>query len=147
MQARAPRRVSILSGTAMRSVAIACVGIWILGMELPGMPVANGAPITPPAKSATAKHNGPRGASPRGQHRGLAARAHGPRSGASQEAARLGAAVGHECSGRAAMQRDEHQWIVLCSNGKAFVLEMPPGQGAATQCSLAGSGPEPACFR
>ena len=63
---------------------------------------------------------------------------------AAQEAARLGAAV-KGCNGKADMQRNEHQWVVLCSNGKTYVVEMPPGAPAA-ECSLAGTGPEPACF-
>jgi hypothetical protein len=47
------------------------------------------------------------------------------------------------------MQRNEHQWIVLCSNGKTFVVESPaPKQPAApaVECSLAGTGPAPPCF-
>jgi hypothetical protein len=64
---------------------------------------------------------------------------------AAQEAARLGAAVGNGCKGKADMQRNEHEWVVLCSNGKTYVVEMPPG-APATECSLAGIGPQPACF-
>ena len=130
----------------MRSVAIASAGMWILGTGLAGIQIATGAPIAPPAKPVAAKSGGPKGALQRGQHRGLAGRAHGPRSGASQEAARLGVTVGHDCSGRAAMQRDERQWVVLCSNGKTFVVDVPQG-APATQCSLAGTGSEPPCFR
>ena len=66
---------------------------------------------------------------------------------AAQDAARLGGLVGNGCTGRADMQRNDHQWIVLCSNGKTFVVETPPQAGAApVECSLAGTGPEPACF-
>jgi hypothetical protein len=71
----------------------------------------------------------------------------GARGSAAQEAARLGAAVGNGCSGRADMQRNDHQWVVLCSNGKTFVVEMPPKPDAPpVECSLAGIGPGPACF-
>jgi hypothetical protein len=68
---------------------------------------------------------------------------------AAQEAARLGAAVGNGCRGKADIQRDEHQWVVLCSNGKTYLIEGPgePHTGApAVECSLAGTGSEPACF-
>jgi hypothetical protein len=71
------------------------------------------------------------------------------RGAAAADAKRLGALVGKECTGRADMQRDEHQWVVLCSNGRTFVVELPaPHQAAAppVECSLAGTGPEQACF-
>ena len=79
---------------------------------------------------------------------------HGPkfrpsRGAAAADAKRLGALVGKECTGRADMQRNEHQWVVLCSNGKTFVVEPgAPRQPAVppVECSLAGVGPEPACF-
>ena len=135
MQACAPRTVSSL-------VVIACVAIVSLGLS-----IASAAPAQS-TKGAAAKPNGAKGAAPRGP-RSAAAKPHGPRSNASQEAARLGTAVGRDCNGRAAMQRGERQWVVLCSNGKTYVVETPAvaGPGApATQCSLAGSGPEPPCF-
>lgn len=72
-----------------------------------------------------------------------------PTRAAAQEAARLGAAVGNGCNGRADIQRNDHEWVVLCSNGKTYVIEMSatPHSGApATECSLAGIGPAPACF-
>jgi hypothetical protein len=83
-----------------------------------------------------------------------AAHAHGlkfrpPRGAAAQDAKRLGALAGKECTGRADMQRNEHQWVVLCSNGKTFVVEpAAPNQAAppALECSLAGTGPQPPCF-
>jgi hypothetical protein len=131
MQACAPRSVSIILGI----LAIACFA----------MPRAGAAPAAP--KSAAAKPHGPRAALPRA-HQSLTARAHGSKSSATQEAARFGAAVGHDCNGRAAMQRDEGQWVVMCSNGKTYVVAAPPAPGApATQCSLAGIGPEPPCFK
>ena len=71
------------------------------------------------------------------------------RGAAAADAKRLGALVGKECTGRADMQRNEHQWVVLCSNGKSYVVEPPAARQAATppvECSLAGTGPEPACF-
>ena len=71
------------------------------------------------------------------------------RASAVQEAARLGAMVGNGCNGRAAIQRSEQQWVVLCSNGKTYLVEMPSPQSGdrpAVECSLAGSGGEPACF-
>jgi hypothetical protein len=72
-----------------------------------------------------------------------------PRGAAAQEAKQLGALVGKECTGRADMQRNEHQWVVLCSNGKTYVVEPAAPHQPATlpvECSLAGTGPEPACF-
>jgi hypothetical protein len=82
------------------------------------------------------------------------ARGHGPkfrpsRGAAAADAKRIGALVGKECTGRADMQRNERQWVVLCSNGKTFVVEPAAPHQAATppiECSLAGTGPEPACF-
>jgi len=69
------------------------------------------------------------------------------RGAAAQEAARLGAAIGNDCHGKADMQRSDQKWVVLCSNGKTYVVESPPRPDApALECSLAGTGPEPACF-
>ena len=71
------------------------------------------------------------------------------RGAAAAEAKRLGALVGKECTGRADMQRNEHEWVVLCSNGRTFVVEPAAAKQAApppSECSLAGTGPEPACF-
>lgn len=71
-----------------------------------------------------------------------------PSRAAAGEARRLGAIVGQGCNGKADIQRNEHQWIVLCSNGKTYVVE--PQAGGPTQppveCALAGGGPGPACF-
>src|SRR5947209_4849583 len=67
-----------------------------------------------------------------------------PRGAAAADAKRLGALVGKECTGRADMQRNEHKWVVLCSNGKTFVVEPAAAHQAApppVQCSLAGIGP------
>ena len=71
------------------------------------------------------------------------------RGAAAADAKRIGALVGKECTGRAEMQRNEHQWVVLCSNGKTFVVEPAAAHQPAVapvECSLAGIGPEPACF-
>ncbi len=68
---------------------------------------------------------------------------------AAAEARRLGEAVGRSCKGKADIARGEHEWVVLCSNGKTYVVDTTPAQHAAapaTECSLAGIGPEPACF-
>jgi len=71
-----------------------------------------------------------------------------PSRAAASEAKRLGALVGQGCTGKADMQRNDHQWVVLCSNGKTYVVE--PQAGAPTQppleCSFGGAGPGPACF-
>jgi hypothetical protein len=72
-----------------------------------------------------------------------------PRGAAAADAKRLGALVGKECTGRADMPRNERQWVVLCTNGRTFVVEpVAPHQPAPppVECSLAGTGPEPACF-
>jgi len=71
------------------------------------------------------------------------------RGAAAADAKRLGALVGKECTGRAEMPRSETQWVVLCSNGKTFVVEPAAAHQpviAPVECSLAGTGPEPACF-
>jgi hypothetical protein len=72
-----------------------------------------------------------------------------PRGAAAADAKRLGALVGKECTGRAEMQRNETQWVVLCSNGKSYVVEPVAAHQPAiapVECSLAGTGPAPACF-
>lgn len=71
------------------------------------------------------------------------------RGAAAADAKRLGALVGKECTGRAEMPRNETQWVVLCSNGKTFVVQPAAAHQPAiapVECSLAGTGPEPACF-
>jgi hypothetical protein len=81
--------------------------------------------------------------------RGHATQFRPARGAAAADAKRLGALVGKECTGRADMQRNEHQWVVLCSNGKTFVVEPAAAHQAAAppvECSLAGTGPEQACF-
>ena len=109
---------------------------FLLGLAIVSVAAMN----TPPQAAAATRH-------------GVAAAKHRPTfrptRAAAQEAARLGTAVGNGCNGRADIQRNDHEWVVLCSNGKTYVLEMSatPHSGApATQCSLAGTGPEPACF-
>lgn len=81
--------------------------------------------------------------------RGHATQFRPARGAAAADAKRLGALVGKECTGRADMQRNEREWVVLCSNGKTFVVEPAAAHQAAAppvECSLAGTGPEQACF-
>jgi len=71
------------------------------------------------------------------------------RGAAAADAKRVGALVGKDCTGRAEMPRNERQWVVLCSNGKTFLVEPAAAHQPAiapVECSLAGTGPEPACF-
>jgi hypothetical protein len=103
-----------------------------------------------PAKPTVAKQDAAKGAGANGPAaRGHMLKFRPARTAARADAVRLGALVGNGCNGRADMQRNEHQWIVLCSNGKTYVVESPapkqPGAPAA-ECSLAGSGPAPPCF-
>jgi len=130
MRMRARRSISVIVG-----IAVACMGA----------SVASGQPHK---KSATAKHRATIGAATRksGAKGSRAKRA--SRNSAAQEAARLGTAVGQACNGKASMQRDEHRWVVLCSNGKTYLVDVPQNPGApAIECSLAGNGPYPGCFR
>jgi len=48
----------------------------------------------------------------------------------------------------AGMPRNDREWVVMCSNGKTFVVQTPapPGGAPPAECSLAGAGPLPACF-
>ena len=104
-----------------------------------GLAVAMAAPQSPPHKPTAAPSHA----------KGHAPKFRPPRGAAAADAKRLGALVGKECTGRADMQRNEHQWVVLCSNGKSYVVEPAAPRQAATppvECSLAGTGPEPACF-
>ncbi|HUI95675.1 MAG TPA: hypothetical protein VLX44_07980 [Xanthobacteraceae bacterium] len=70
------------------------------------------------------------------------------RTAAAAEARRLGAAVGQHCNGKADMARNDHEWVVLCSNGKTYVVDEKAQHAGtpAAECSLAGIGPQPACF-
>jgi hypothetical protein len=119
------------SMTAMRTIlaiAILCAS-----------PAAHGAPARPSAHRGAAVH------SPvRALHR---PRFRGARGAAAQDAARLGGLVGKDCHGKADMPRNDREWIVLCSNGRAFVVQTPASGGLPpTECSLAGIAPLPACF-
>ena len=113
------------------------------------IPVACAAPEPAPQRRAAK----PKDAKP-APARPAEAQGHGPkfrpaRGAAAADAKRIGALVGKDCTGRADMQRNEHQWVVLCSNCRTFVVEPPAPHQAATppvECSLAGTGPEPACF-
>ena len=130
MRMRARRSISVIVG-----IAVACMGA----------SVASGLPHK---KSATAKHRATIGAATRKSGAKGSRAKRSSRNSAAQEAARLGTAVGQACKGKASMQRDEHRWVVLCSNGKTFLVDVPQNPGApAVECSLAGNGPYPGCFR
>jgi len=131
-----------MQGSARRIVLI------ILGAAVACMSVS-AASGQPHKKNATVKHRGANSASVhRPGARGSRARRSSSRNAAAQEAARLGTAVGQACNGKASMQRDEHRWVVLCSNGKTYLVDVPQAPGApAVECSLAGNGPQPGCFR
>src|SRR5262249_42320475 len=106
------------------------------------LPAAQGAPERPWAAQRPAAHHRPGRALQRPRFRP-------PRGAAAQDAARLGRLAGKECGGRADMPRNDREWVVLCSNGRTFVVQpppAPPGGAAPTECSLAGTGPLPACF-
>jgi hypothetical protein len=110
-----------------------------------GASVASGQPHK---KSATAKHRAAIGAATRKPGAKGSRAKRSSRNSAAQEAARLGTAVGQACKGKASMQRDERRWVVLCSNGKTYLVDVPQNPGApAIECSLAGNGPYPGCFR
>jgi hypothetical protein len=104
----------------------------------------------PAAHGATPHRGTQRAASPhRSAHALHRPRFRGPRGAAAQDAARLGALVGKDCRGRADMPRNDHEWVVMCSDGKTFVVPRPPalpGAAPPAECSLAGTGPLPACF-
>jgi hypothetical protein len=147
---------------ATRSVASIILGIVIacpimpdaqaaVRKQSPHSAAAKPTPAKPtPAKPTVAKPDAAKGAQVHGPApRGHQLKFRPARTAARADAARLGALVGNGCNGRSDMQRNEHQWIVLCSNGKTYVVESPapkqPG-APAVECSLAGTGPLPACF-
>ena len=114
---------------------------------------ARAAPQSQP--HTTAKPKDAKGGAPQGtDQQGAPAHGNTPmfrpsRGAAAADAKRLGALVGKDCTGRAEMQRNERQWVVMCSNGKTFVVEPAAAHQPATppvECSLAGTGPQPACF-
>jgi hypothetical protein len=137
---RIEQRMKNLMRTAWRLTATIALGAAVACGGMP--PAADAATRHRSAKAGAARSHAMGGAT---RHAGGSRRPifRGSRA-AAQEAARLGAAV-KGCNGKADMQRNEHQWVVLCSNGKTYVVETPPGAPAA-ECSLAGTGPEPACF-
>jgi hypothetical protein len=125
MRAHAQRRLFIMLGIALASAGLAAA--------------ASAATRNPPHRIASAnRHGASTLARPKFRPaRGVAA----------QDAARLGALVGTECRGKADMPRNDHEWVVLCSNGKTFVVDTPHQAGTqAIECSLAGTGPQPACY-
>jgi hypothetical protein len=114
-------------------------------------PAASGQPSKHPSRHMAPKRGAAQGIVTRGPGMKRSARARIRSSGGSarQEATRLGAMVGNRCEGRAAMQRKERQWVVLCSNGKTYLVEPPgpPAAGApAVECALAANGRDPPCF-
>jgi hypothetical protein len=113
---------------------------------LVALPVAAGAVPAPGASQPPAATSGA-GPGSRAHPAKRARTKFRPSRAAAAEAKRLGAIVGQGCNGKADIQRNEHQWVVLCSNGKTYVVEQP---GTPTQppveCALAGGGPGPACF-
>lgn len=123
------RTVSMILAVALGSIAV------------PGLAAAT---ATAPPKARAAGHTFAHGAS----HASRTIRFRPGRTAAAEEARRLGAAVGQGCTGKADMARNDHEWVVLCSNGKTYVVEMPPQQPRppAVECSLAAIGPQPACF-
>jgi hypothetical protein len=123
----------------MRAAAPPTFSILLAVAILGALPAAQGALARPAAHHATSAHRSAR-ALQRPRFRP-------PRGAAAQDAARLGALVGKECRGKADMPRNDHEWVVLCSNGRTFVVEPPPHTDAApTECSLAGIAQLPACF-
>jgi len=139
---------------ARRTMTILFAATAMCGLASAGWAAPEHAPRKPAAtkpKDAKPKDAKPKDAKPAHP---TEAHGHGPkfrpaRGAAAADAKRIGALVGKECTGRADMQRNEHQWVVLCSNGKTYVVEPPaPHQTAPApiECSLAGTGPEPACF-
>jgi hypothetical protein len=120
MRTHARRAVSLILG-----LAVTC------GMSAAGAPAVK----RPPAKDANPK---------------TAKTARPPfrpsKAAAGQEAAKFGALVGNGCNGKADIPLNERQWVVLCSNGKTFVVEQS-GSAPPVECSLSGAGPQPACFQ
>lgn len=108
---------------------------------------AGAAKAQPPQRSKhlTPQQSAIHGAMARGSRKART-KTRASRASAAREAARLGALVGGGCNGRAAMQRDEQQWVVLCSNGRTYLVDIPPRGAPAIECSLAANGREPACF-
>ncbi len=123
---------------------------WLIGALILGIAVVLGlapaAAATKPAQHAAATPRNANGAA--GHLRKGARPKFRPSRPAAAEARRLGAMVGQGCNGKADIARSEHQWVVLCSNGKTFLVDTPAGQPGtrAVECSLAGTGPQPACF-
>lgn len=141
MQRGGRRTVSIILGLAAAGMALSSVGA-ATGHPPPRTTAAKPKVAHPAATHATTTTHGP-------ATHGHVLKFRPARGAAAADAGRLGALVGKQCTGRADMQRNEHQWVVLCSNGKTFVVETPAPHQAATppvECSLAGTGPEPACF-
>jgi hypothetical protein len=122
----------------MRAVARPIFSSILAGALVSIAPAAYGVPPKPAAHHVAPSH--------RPAHATRRPRFRPPRGEAARDAARLGALVGKECRGKAEMPRNDRETIVMCSNGKTFVVQSPPAGVPATECSLAGTGPQPACF-
>jgi hypothetical protein len=130
---------------ARRTVTIIFAAMAVASLVSAGWAAPEPVPRKPAAKPRDAKAAPARPSVARGH----ATQFRPARGAAAADAKRIGALVGKDCTGRADMQRNEHQWVVLCSNGRTFVVEPPAPHQAApppVECSLAGTGPEPACF-
>lgn len=113
-----------------------------IGLGGPGLAAAPNSPPPHPPQHVGSSHRSATRAERRPRFRPA-------RGAAAQDAARLGALVGMQCHGKADMPRNDHETVVLCSNGKTFVVQRAATSTAAipaTECSLAGTGPEPPCF-
>ena len=134
MWARTRRTVTIIFA------ATAVCGLVSAGWAAPEQHPRKPAAKPKEARTTTARHAEGHGHSPKFRP---------SRGAAAADAKRIGALVGKECTGRADMQRNERQWVVLCSNGKSYVVEPVAAHQPAiapVECSLAGTGPAPACF-
>jgi hypothetical protein len=141
-----------------RRTAVILLGLAIAGTDATAATSAPAAKRHGPAVHGAAAHrpeahgpeaHGPAAANPRAAKGAGALRRptfRAPRFAAAQEAARLGTTIGNGCNGKADIQRNERQWVVLCSNGKSYLVDVPPAGTPAVECSLAGTGPGPACF-
>src|ERR1700722_156233 len=106
-----------------------------IGLSGSGLAAAPNAPTRYPPQHAAASHR------PTAAHR---PKFRPERGAAAQDAARLGALVGKECRGKAGLPRNDHEWVVLCLNGRAFVVATPVPHAAgapAPESSLAGPRP------
>jgi len=131
-------------------LSVLCAATLAMGVAVIDAPEATSRPMRQRTSnlSAPPAHK-PRAAAPRPAAGAARTKIRGLRGSARQEAGRLGTLVGEGCNGRAAMQRSERQWVVLCSNGKTYVVEPPSPQASGappSECSLSAKNGEPPCF-